>query len=176
MHHSSKVSQPNVVAIILARSQSKRLPNKNLQRLGGRTLLEWIISAAKNSKAIDDVFVSTDSTLYADIATNAMVNTIIRPPELATDEATSQSGVSHALRFIDEKLGLHPEVALLMQPTTPLTSPETVRKAVKAVRDEGYDTALSVSIAKKKPFWALVKRGDTIVPFMTLPKDSPYAG
>ena len=57
-----------VVAIIPERSGSKGVKDKNIKLLMGHSLLEWSINAAKYSKLIDRVFISTDSPIYAEIA------------------------------------------------------------------------------------------------------------
>ena len=50
-----------IISVILARSGSKGLKNKNLTNLDGKPLLYYAIEAAKSSKFIDKIYVSTDS-------------------------------------------------------------------------------------------------------------------
>ena len=59
---------PTIVALIPARSGSKRVPHKNIRPLGGHPLMAYSISAAVNSGVFSEVLVSTDSEEYADIA------------------------------------------------------------------------------------------------------------
>ena len=56
------------LAIITARSGSKGLPDKNIRPLNGKPLIAYSIEAAIESKCFDEIFVSTDSQKYADIA------------------------------------------------------------------------------------------------------------
>ena len=56
------------LAIIPARGGSKRLPNKNILKLNNKPLIAWSIEAAKNSKYIDTVVVSSDSNKILNIA------------------------------------------------------------------------------------------------------------
>ena len=49
-----------IIAIIPARGGSKRLPRKNIYPIWGKPLLHWSIKAAKDSKKIDAVWVTTD--------------------------------------------------------------------------------------------------------------------
>ena len=58
----------NIVALIPARSGSKRVAHKNIRRLCGHPLLAYSISSALESNIFSDVIVSTDSPRYADIA------------------------------------------------------------------------------------------------------------
>ena len=56
------------LAIIPARGESKRLPNKNILDLSGKPLISWSINASLNSKYIDRTIVSTDSDQISEIA------------------------------------------------------------------------------------------------------------
>lgn len=47
------------VGIVQARMGSQRLPGKVLQLLGGRTVLGWVVRAARDSGALDDLAVAT---------------------------------------------------------------------------------------------------------------------
>ena len=58
----------STVAIIPARSGSKSLVDKNIKKLSGHPLIAYSIVAAKMSKLIDRVVVSTNSQKYANIA------------------------------------------------------------------------------------------------------------
>ena len=60
--------KPNIVALIPARSGSKRVPDKNIRPLAGHPLIAYSIAAALQSGIFDAVIVSTDSDRYADIA------------------------------------------------------------------------------------------------------------
>lgn len=160
-------------AIILARSASSRFPNKNLSPLGGKPLLQWAIETARNSGEIDEVYVSTDSEQYAEVAFANGATFIPRPPHLALDSSSSESGVLHALDFIRYQWTFDPKYACLIQVTSPLTRLETVRDAMRAVKGE-FDTAVSVRAAHKKPWWSFVRNAKKhLVPFINLPA-SPF--
>ena len=60
----------NIVAIIPVRSGSKGLKNKNVKKIGNLPLLAHTIMAAKKSKYINEIFVSTDSEKYSRLAKN----------------------------------------------------------------------------------------------------------
>ena len=57
-----------IIAVIPARSGSKRLPNKNIKNFNGYPLLYWSIIAAKKVKIIDKIYVSTNSLKIKKIA------------------------------------------------------------------------------------------------------------
>ena len=50
-----------ILVLILARGGSKRLPNKNILKLGKKHLINWSIDLAKKIPFVCDILVSTDS-------------------------------------------------------------------------------------------------------------------
>ena len=56
------------VALIPARSGSKRIADKNIRILGGKPLLAYSIEAALESDAFDHIICITDSEKYAEVA------------------------------------------------------------------------------------------------------------
>ena len=58
----------NILAIIPARGGSKGIPHKNIQNLAGKPLIAYTIIAAKKSKLIDKIVVSTDDKKIAKIS------------------------------------------------------------------------------------------------------------
>jgi CMP-N-acetylneuraminic acid synthetase len=130
-----------VAAIIPARSGSKRLPMKNLRKLGGRSLLSHAILAAEHC---DEVWVSTDG---ADIATEAAAwraTVLMRPAHLATDTSSTEDAIAHWLRSMPR--GDRPDVCVLVQASTPILrdASEHVRRAVHELIDGGHDSVVAV--------------------------------
>ena len=90
-----------ILAIIPARKNSKGISLKNIQKLNGIPLLEYTIKAAKNSKKISRIILTTDSEEFADIGKKLKVEVpFIRPKKLATDNASSLDVVNHVLKFL----------------------------------------------------------------------------
>lgn len=56
-----------IACIIQARSNSKRLPNKILKKISGKTVLEILISRLKKSKKIDKIIIATTNKKNDDI-------------------------------------------------------------------------------------------------------------
>ena len=103
-----------VLAVIPARGGSKRLPRKNERDFRGKPLLAWTILAAHNSRLIDRFFVSTEDWALGLLAHSYACRVIKRPDELATDTASSEDVLRHAL-------SLYPaQYVVLLQPTSPL--------------------------------------------------------
>ena len=89
-------------AIILARSGSKGIIDKNLQKIAKKSLLECSINTAFQSQAIENIFVSSDSEKYLKIAEMCGANPIVRPNHLSSDQSSSEEGLLHAIKFIEE--------------------------------------------------------------------------
>ncbi|MCK9520369.1 MAG: hypothetical protein M0R74_15300, partial [Dehalococcoidia bacterium] len=85
------------VAIIPARGGSKSVPRKNIMPFCGRPLIAWSIEQAKRAHSIHDVYVTSDDLAILKVAIEYGAKGIIRPDEFATDEATSELALSHAL-------------------------------------------------------------------------------
>lgn len=120
------------IALIPARSGSKGVPNKNIRDLGGYPLIAWSIMAAKKSKLIDRVLVSTDSEKYAKLAIQFGAEApFLRPPEFSGDRSTDYDCVVHALDWLALNGG-EPEYIAHIRPTTPLRNPLFIDSAIEA--------------------------------------------
>ena len=86
-----------VIALIPARGGSKRLPRKNMLPLNGKPLIEWTSDAAKNSKYIDLIVVTSDSDEVLQFSKGLNVASLKRPDFLASDTASSIDVALHAL-------------------------------------------------------------------------------
>jgi CMP-N-acetylneuraminic acid synthetase len=121
-----------ILAVITARKGSKRLPGKNKLELQGVPLISWTLETALQSELITDVLVSTDDAEIAEISKISGANVPwMRPDYLATDSASSVEVVLHAIDWYEMYIGKIDGV-LLMQPTSPFRSLETIKEAVSA--------------------------------------------
>lgn len=133
-----------VLAIVPARSGSKGLPGKNLRALAGRSLVARAIDAALASGVVDRVIVSTDADDIAAEGRAAGAEVpFLRPADLAADEAPMLPVLTHAVNAL-EASGWLAEIVVLLQPTSPLRTPEHVRGSVEQLRETGADSVVSV--------------------------------
>ena len=90
-----------VLALIPARGGSKGIKDKNITPLCGKPLIAYSVLAAKNSRYIDDVVVTTDSERIAETAKAYGAEVpFLRPAELASDTAKTIDAVLHAVDFV----------------------------------------------------------------------------
>ena len=134
-----------MLAIIPARGGSKRLPNKNILELSGKPLIAWTIDAAKRSKYIDSIVVSTDDGDIAETAIKSGVDVpFIRPTYLAEDHTSTYEVVAHALTQL-KSCGNQFEYLLLLQPTSPLRTAEHIDGATDLFIAKNADAVISVT-------------------------------
>lgn len=155
-----------ILALILARVGSKRLPGKNIRILGGKPLIVWSIDVARDIPEIFDILVSTDDPVTAAVCTEAgALVPWLRPAVLATDAASSVDAALHALDWYEAEKGSVDGV-LLLQPTSPLRTKETVRNGIELFGKNGQQAVLGVSPTHAHPMWTLKMEGGYLVPFM----------
>jgi len=126
----------SVVAIIPARGGSKGLPRKNLRRIAGRSLVGWSVLAGLEATLVDEVVVSSEDQEILEEAVRCGARALPRPGELATDEASTDSVLVHAMNV----LGWKHEVVVLLQPSVPIRDPGLVDEAVRRLVDTGADS------------------------------------
>jgi CMP-N,N'-diacetyllegionaminic acid synthase len=128
---STRLGSPNIMkvfALVTARSGSKGVIDKNIKTIATHSLLEWSIKACLKSSQISAVYLSTDSTKYAEIGkeSGALIP-FIRPAELANDTAVDIDVIKHFLSQISES----PDALVHIRPTTPLRDPSILDKAIE---------------------------------------------
>lgn len=123
---------PLIYAIIPARSGSKGVPGKNIHPLGGHPLFAWSIAAAKQSRFIRRVFLSTDSEDYASLAVRYGAEApFLRPSSLAGDRSPDRDFFVHALEWLQQHESVVPDIWVHLRPTTPLRDPALLDEAIE---------------------------------------------
>lgn len=128
-----------VIAVIPAKADSKRLPNKNMALICGKPLLYYTIKTAKECRLVDKIYVSTDSSEIAEFSRKEGVSVIERPPELC-GEAPLVEVYRHALMSIDDK-----DVACIvgLQPDHPDRTID-LERIIRYVQEKDLDDLISV--------------------------------
>ena len=126
------------LAMIPARMGSQRLPRKNLETIGGVSLIARAIRKCQAAGVFDEVWVNSEHPRFGEIAAAEGARFHQRPEALGDNNATSE-------QFVAEFLAHH-EADLLIQvhSIAPLLTADEVGGFVRAMREGGYDTMLSV--------------------------------
>lgn len=135
-----------ILGLIPARGGSKGVPGKNIKIIHGKPLIVWSIEKGLESKLIDKLVVSTDSEEIAEIARKAGVEVLMRPAELATDTASTQDVMVHALQHYPA------DTLVLLQPTSPYRSEGLIDDCIKEFLREGFDSLATGFICDYKEY------------------------
>lgn len=165
------INDKRVLALIPARGGSKGLPRKNILDMCGKPLLGWPIAAAKGSRYVDRVIVSTEDEEIADIARKQGADLpFMRPSELASDTVTSFMVVEHAIKFL-AGTGDAYDYLLLLEPTSPLTESSDIDRAIEKLETnrEYADAIISVNkVEAAHPAFDVVIGSDGLIgPYLT---------
>lgn len=120
------INGQTVLAVIPARGGSKRVPRKNLRQYRGKPLIQWAWEAGRESKYIDHIVLSSEDEEITELALSLGQDLIShRPPELATDAASSEDVMRHVLSETPH------DWIVLLQPTSPLRTAEDIDACIE---------------------------------------------
>lgn len=143
-----------VISIIPARGGSKGIKKKNIINLGGKPLIHYTIQAAKKSKRVERIFVSTEDDEIANISKKYGVEVLKRPIELAGDDISNMKVIFEVLRKLHNKLN-NSTIVILLQPTSPLRTNEDIDQAILEFQRSNCESLISVCKASHPPQWSL---------------------
>ena len=141
-----------ILGVIPARGGSKGIPRKNIKMIAGKPLISWTIEAAKQSKLLDRIVVSTEGPEIALIARQYGVEVIDRPAELAVDEATTISVLQHVLSIAKAS------TVVLLQPTSPVRDGNLIDSCISKFNQKGADNLATGFICKFMEYGSYTKR------------------
>jgi CMP-N-acetylneuraminic acid synthetase len=144
----------SVIAVIPARGGSKGLPRKNILPLAGKPLVAHTILHARAATRVDRTIVSTDDAEIADVARawGAEVP-FLRPAALATDAATTEVVLQHALAWLEREERASVEVVVLLEATSPFRAAGVIDEVIARLDDPAIDTAFTV-VRDHGYFWS----------------------
>jgi CMP-N,N'-diacetyllegionaminic acid synthase len=170
------MTPPSVVALIPARAGSKRVPGKNVRRLGGHPIIAYTIAAALDSGIFADVIVSTDDEQYGAIATHYGAHVpFLRPAHLAGDVSPDIDWVKHTLTRLRDA-GRTADCFSLLRPTSPFRQPVTICRAWHEFLGEtGVDSLRAVERCRQHPGKMWIVQGRRMFPLLPDgPVDQPW--
>lgn len=139
------MSEKKVLGIITARGGSKGIPRKNIKELGGKPLIAYTIQAVKESKLMTHCIVSTDDEEIAEVCREWGAEVpFMRPAELALDTTKHLPVLQHAVKFMEQKLGMQFDYIVNLQPTSPFRIAEDIDGTIQTLIDTNADSALSM--------------------------------
>lgn len=163
--------QPEVLAIIPARGNSKSIPRKNIKEFAGYPLLAYSIAAGLQAKLVTRVVVSTDDEEIAAVARQYGAEVpFMRPDEFAQDQTTDLPVFEHALSWLAEHENYEPDVVIQLRPTSPVRPNDCVDNAVSILlAHPEADCVRGVVLAGQNPYkmWHIQPDG-ALKPILTV--------
>jgi N-acylneuraminate cytidylyltransferase/CMP-N,N'-diacetyllegionaminic acid synthase len=121
-----------VLFLLVGREGSKGLPGKNLREIAGLSLIGYKAVSAKKSPNCNRLIVSSDSSeIQAEARRWGAEVLFMRPAELATDTATSDQVVLHAMEWIEKNEAKSYDAIMLLEPSSPFARPDHYDAAIE---------------------------------------------
>jgi CMP-N,N'-diacetyllegionaminic acid synthase len=155
------------VALIPARSGSKRVADKNVRLLAGHPLLAYAVATARAAGRFARVIVSTDSDEYAAIARHYGAEVpFLRPAALAGDLSPDIDWVEFTLKTLADA-GERYDSFSILRPTNPFRQPSTIQRAFQQFQDDPEaDSLRAVEKCRQHPGKMWVVRGRRMTPLL----------
>jgi len=145
----------SVLGLIAARGGSKGVPGKNIFVVNGRPLIQWSIDAARASRYIDRLVLSSDDPEIMEVARGAGCEVpFSRDAALASDDANAIDVVADALVRLPGY-----DLVVLLQPTSPLRIAADIDGAIELLVSSGASACVTLREAEEHPYW-MFRLGD----------------
>jgi CMP-N-acetylneuraminic acid synthetase len=129
-----------ILALIPARRDSKRLPNKNVLEINHKSLIERAILCAKSSKKIDEIVVfSNDMDVKKISSKHKGVLFEKEPDRLGEDDVPAKDYI----KYIEKKYDY--SILVLLQPTSPIRSSFDIDRCIDLLlKHDDIDSVVTV--------------------------------
>lgn len=150
-----------VLSVILARAGSRGLKDKHLLPLLGRPVISYTFEFARSLKEMGPVVVSSDCEQVRAMGEAAGYYAIDRPERLASDDASVQDVMLHAMDAVEEATPFRADALLVLYGNVPVRGADVALRALKTLEDTGADSVRSFCrVGKWHPAWMARLSGD----------------
>ena len=141
-----------ILAVIGLRSGSKGLKDKNIRKLNGKPLFFYILKAAKKSKYINKIAISTDSKKYKRIVKKFGGDCPYdRPKKYSLDHSQEIFFIKDLLKKMKKYENYIPDIVVRLLATCPFQRTKDIDKAINLILKNKYDSSAIISKAKQHP-------------------------
>lgn len=148
------------VGIIPARAVDVLDDGGGIRALNGKSILDWTVSAARKSKKLDSVVVSTDDERVAEAATKLGAEVpFIRPPELSAAGVGLPKVLNYTATELEIAWKKTPDVLVLLETAHPFRSARLIDQVIGTLDEEGLDSVFAV-IETRANFWRFDEAGE----------------
>jgi N-acylneuraminate cytidylyltransferase/CMP-N,N'-diacetyllegionaminic acid synthase len=126
-----------ILYLIVARGGSRSIPKKNLQRIGDLSLVGFKARSAQRAESCARLIISTDDLeIQAEARSLGVEVPFTRPADLATDEATTDDVLAHAMEQVEREEGSHAyDAVMLLEPSSPFARGRDYDSAVRLMHE-----------------------------------------
>ena len=133
----------NVVALMIGKKNSSGVPGKNISNVLGKKLCEYPLIAAKKSKFVSEIFVSTNCDTIEKIGLEYGCNIIKRPPKFDDPDTLTEDVLSHAHVEIKKKFNKKIDYYVLLYANGGFINHELINSAlIKIVENPSFDSCV----------------------------------
>ena len=119
-----------ILVIIPARGNSKRLKNKNILPIQNIPMFLYVFKKIQKSKHKLRIVVSSESKKIINICKKNSVEYIKRPTYLSKDITEKQDVIVHAVKYMFKRKKLKPKIIISLQVNTPQVNYKDLDKAI----------------------------------------------
>lgn len=139
-----------ICALMIGRKGSKGFPNKNIKKVFNKRICEYPIIAAKKSKLVDEIFVSTDCPNIKKYTKKYKVTFLDRPKKFSSDKALGDHVFLDGYKKIKDQLAKKNkkiDLIVLMFANAATLNAAMIKNGIKFLKkNKSYDSAVSTSI------------------------------
>ena len=134
-----------IVAVIMARGGSKRIPRKNARCFLGRPMVAWPVAHAAASGLFSRIIISTDDQEIADAAVAAGASMHgLRPSSLSNDYAGTEDVLRYELDCLKQREGMQPGLCCCLYGTSALAFPDVLRRGADVLTEKNAELLMAV--------------------------------
>ena len=170
-----------ILCTVCARGGSKGLPNKNLLKIGGKSLIGHTLTQAKLIENISCIIVSSDSKQILEEGKVHGADILLqRDDMLASDKAGKIDAIIDSLIYAENELNIDFDYIIDLDVTSPLRNISDIKNCLGFIKDRGFKNLITVTNAKKNPYFnqiqitnegpQLVRSGQNIKSRQSAPK------
>lgn len=154
-----------VLAVILARAGSAGLKDKHLLPLLGRPVVTYTFEHVRAASRITRTVVSSDCSEIRRLAEQCWFETIARPPELATADASVQDVLLHAMKTVESRSPFRADAVVAVYGNVPVRPDGILDQAIELMQQTHCHSVRSFCpVGKWHPAWMATLDGDRVEP------------
>jgi CMP-N,N'-diacetyllegionaminic acid synthase len=147
---SFKKKKKKILALVLARKNSRRLKNKNIIMLKNKPLINITLDNLIKIKFLfENILVSSDSKIIENYTKKRKLIFLKRPKELSLDNTSSERAAIDAIKKYEKKY-TKIDYIILFQPTSPYRKNSTVKKIIQLSKKYPKKQIVTVNFSNQK--------------------------